>query len=538
MLVGLVHCEIFLLLMLCVLAEVLSLEDRAILRLFALKVQSHMNLKTFEKLPFAFPEVEVPTWKTVSARAAFLAGTKPVLFDCCVNSCCCYVGPNADLTDCPFCRSPRYNADQKARKKFTYVPLIPRLVALFRNPDIVQSMQYRAGPGPNNHQHTPGMTSDIFDGEHYRKLLETPVSINGRERSYRFFSDPRDIALGLSTDGFAPFRRRKSTAWPLLIFNFNLPPEIRFHIKYSLCLGVIPGPKKPKDYDSFSFPAIEELLTLAIGVRAYDILSRSLFRLRAYLILIFGDIPAMSMVMSLKGHNGLRPCRMCNIKGLRVPDSRATTHYIPLKSPSVRGSTTTSYDPANLPLRTHEEILRQGREVDSSLTKAEANHLSQKYGVKGVSAISYIPGIQLPISCPYDFMHLIWENVVKNLILLWTGEFKGIDEGTGSYHLAPAVWEAIGMATAASGSTIPSAFGARPPNVENNKMACSAESWSFWTLYLGPVLLAHKFQNSKYYKHFVDLVKLLHICLQFNISDDEIETLRTGFIAWVESYEA
>jgi hypothetical protein len=172
------------------------------------------------------------------------------------------------------------------------------------------------------------------------------------------------------------------------------------------------------------------------------------------------------------------------------------------------------------------------------LTKAEANHLSRKYGVKGVPAISHIPGIQLPISCPYDFMHLIWENLVKNLILLWTGEFKDVDEGTGSYHLAPTVWEAVSKATAASGSTIPSAFGARPPNIETNKMACSAETWSFWTLYLGPVLLARKFQNPKYYKHFIDLVELLHICLQFNISDNEIETLRTGFIKWVESYEA
>jgi hypothetical protein len=113
-----------------------------------------------------------------------------------------------------------------------------------------------------------------------------------------------------------------------------------------------------------------------------------------------------------------------------------------------------------------------------------------------------------------------------------------MDEGTGSYHLAPTVWEAVGQATAASGSTIPSAFGARPPNIQTDKMACSAETWSFWTLYLGPVLLARKFQNSKYYKHFVDLVKLLHICLQFEISDNEIETLRTGFITWVESYEA
>ena len=46
--------------------------------------------------------------------------------------------------------------------------------------------------------------------------------------SHEYFSGPRDIALGLSTDGFAPFKRHKSTAWPLVLFNYNLSPETQF----------------------------------------------------------------------------------------------------------------------------------------------------------------------------------------------------------------------------------------------------------------------------------------------------------------------
>ena len=61
-------------------------------------------------------------------------------------------------------------------------------------------------------------------------------------------------------------------------------------------------------------------------------------------------------------------------------------------------------------------------------------------------------------------MHLIWENLIPNLVLLWTGGFNGLDEGSGEYQFEKGVWEAIGMATAAAGSTIPSAFGAQPPN--------------------------------------------------------------------------
>jgi hypothetical protein len=135
-------------------------------------------------------------------------------------------------------------------------------------------------------------------------------------------------------------------------------------------------------------------------------------------------------------------------------------------------------------------------------------------------------------------MHLIWENLIPNLVLFWSGNFKGLDQGTESYEIPNAVWDAIGEATAAAGSTIPSAYGSRVPNITKDQFQFSAEMWSFWTLYLGPVLLNRRFQRPKYYSHFVQLVCLLHICLRFEISDDEIEAIRVGFIEWVEEYES
>ena len=36
------------------------------------------------------------------------------------------------------------------------------------------------------------------------------------------------------------------------------------------------------------------------------------------------------MIMRMKGHNAISPCRLCNIQGVRIPSSRITTHYTPL----------------------------------------------------------------------------------------------------------------------------------------------------------------------------------------------------------------
>ncbi|EIN14531.1 hypothetical protein PUNSTDRAFT_59787, partial [Punctularia strigosozonata HHB-11173 SS5] len=182
-------------------------KDLATLRLFALKVQTHMKADTFAKLPYAFPTQDVPSWKTTQSRAAVLSALDPVMYDCCKNSCCCFVGPHSTLRECPYCKEPRYNATGRPRSQFPYLPLTPRLKAYLESQDMARKMQYRA----RDHSHIPGTMTDIFDGDLYQQLLRTSVSLHGRNLNHTFFSDPRDVALGLSTDGFAPHKRRKKT---------------------------------------------------------------------------------------------------------------------------------------------------------------------------------------------------------------------------------------------------------------------------------------------------------------------------------------
>jgi len=405
---------------------------------------------------------------------------------------------------------------------------------MFANTNKVTEMQYRAF----EHKHTLGKTTDVFDSHIYRRLLGKNIDIDGKQASHEYFMDPRDVALGLSTDGFGPFKRCKTTCWPIVLFNYNLPPEVQFHSNTIIGLGTIPG--KPVDTDSFLWLAFEEFVRLQMGVKAFDSLAGELFLLQAYLILVFGDIPAMSMVMRMNGHNRFSPCRACKILGVHIPGAK--TYYVPLdrsQHPEVRQDRTAvaAYDPAELPLRTEKEMLHQAKEVRDTPNITTATQLSKKYGIKGVPLLSYLKSLSSPLSFPYNFMHLIWENLIPNLILHWTGEFKGLDEGTGEYEIAPKVWQAIGTAGATAGSTIPSAFGTQTPNIATNKYAFSAEMWSFWTLYLGPILLRQRFHHQCYYNHFVELVKLLHMCLQFEISANEIQTVRVGFIKWVVGYE-
>ena len=189
-----------------------------------------MTDKTFAELPYTFPHDKVPSLKVARSCVQLLSGFNPVKYHCCLNSCCCYVGPYEDANECPYCNEPRYHPKtKKPRKVFTYLPLIPRLKALYSNAELSKEMRYRA----DEHQHEPGHYTDIFDGEIYQNLLGKHVIIDDKEARHTFFSGTHDLALGLATDGFGPIRKARlghsfySTTTYHPMFGFTL--DVSYH---------------------------------------------------------------------------------------------------------------------------------------------------------------------------------------------------------------------------------------------------------------------------------------------------------------------
>ncbi|XP_006457059.1 hypothetical protein AGABI2DRAFT_44714, partial [Agaricus bisporus var. bisporus H97] len=183
----------------------LSEADLSLLRKYALKIEEHITERTFAKFACAFPSVHHDSLKITKKHVRYLSGFNPVSYGCCVNSCICFVGPHEALTECPKCQEKRLDDRGKPRKSFVYIPLIPRLQAMVANRHHAGLMRYRADFEPQ-----PGIITDIFDGSYYLSLLNTVVPASG-DHPFFYFSDERDIALGLSTDGFSPFKRRDKT---------------------------------------------------------------------------------------------------------------------------------------------------------------------------------------------------------------------------------------------------------------------------------------------------------------------------------------
>ncbi|KAJ7191154.1 hypothetical protein GGX14DRAFT_296210, partial [Mycena pura] len=151
---------------------------------------------------------DLPTLAKLQSEIGFLSGVKPVKYDCCKQSCsgCCFVGSYADLNTCPYCDEARYDLRGRPRAISEYLPLIPRLKALFEDPDMCEKLSYRA-----RFETEDGKIRDIFDSFEYQRLLREHVRVEDKLFAHRFFDQDTDIAIGLSADGVCPFKNRKLT---------------------------------------------------------------------------------------------------------------------------------------------------------------------------------------------------------------------------------------------------------------------------------------------------------------------------------------
>jgi len=228
---------------------------------------------------------------------------------------------------------------------------------------------------------------------------------------------------------------------------------------------------------------------------------------------------------------------MCRIEGICIKDLRNRMLYVPLSHCNHPDPTNViEYHLERLLLCSHDSFMAQAKSVESVPTPIQQEELAKAYGIKGVPLLSALGSLKLPQSFPYDFMHLIWENLIPNLVLFWSSNYKGMDKGQ-PYVLDPHIWQVIGATSAEASKTIPSSFSASIPNPAKDCSYFTSSTWSVWSLFIAPTVLQCCFPKECYYKHFCSLIRILNLCLQFEISKEELNEIESGICQWVVDYE-
>ncbi|KAF8546758.1 hypothetical protein OG21DRAFT_1490856 [Imleria badia] len=239
---------------------------------------------------------------------------------------------------------------------------------------------------------------------------------------------------------------------------------------------------------------------LAYGIPTFDTVEQTMFQMHAYIIFKLGDIIAIEKFMQIKGHNAIYPCRSCKIQATR---GTGKTYYVPLQPPK-----STS----------HQEFIDTVTKLNGAMTKAERARIAKETGIKD------LPGL-----C---------RNVIPNLVDLWTGQFKGLDTGDKDFEISQHIWEEIGKETAAAVKDIPASFVQVLSNITTDQTFFTTESWSFWFIYLTPILLKGRFPKDKYYKHMCELADIMKITLQFRCTLEQVRDIEEHLVGWQSNPQA
>lgn len=221
-----------------------------------LRIKDECNLtdEAFKKIMKVFDHNESSLYsvkKTLKKLVPFDAS----YVDICVNSCCAYTGPFDKNVSCPYCGEDRYqmlqNRERKPRKQASYFSLVERLKIQYSCHERSKEMMYRKEYTSSIEYVTEETIGDVFDGAIYKNLV-----------AGGFFQDHRDIALSASIDGYQIFKQRNEENWIVLFLNNNLPPNVRVKKENLMIAAMFPGPKAPKDFNSFMEPIVKELKLL------------------------------------------------------------------------------------------------------------------------------------------------------------------------------------------------------------------------------------------------------------------------------------
>jgi len=203
------------------------------------------------------------------------------------------------------------------------------------------------------------------------------------------FSSDTDVSLSISADGFEAWRQGGCQGWTIIGTILSMPISSRFKTASQLLLTVTPGPREPKDLDSFLQPIMEELNILANGISGLKVHgSDAVNVLRAFLLQFTTDVPAGDMLINTNGSNGISPSRFHSLFGCWSAQNRH--YYFPYLHP-VTGEVLFTLLNAAAELRTIETITAAVEEIEESRrqkrTKAHVEELCRKAGSKGYSLL-------------------------------------------------------------------------------------------------------------------------------------------------------
>ncbi|KAJ9110803.1 hypothetical protein QFC22_006659, partial [Naganishia vaughanmartiniae] len=197
---------------------------------------------------------------------------------------------------------------------------------------------------------------------------------------------------------------------------------------------------------------------------------------------------------------------------------------------------------ADLPLRDHEQIAATASRIEHGVDADEREELQTNSGINGESCLLGIDSLIWPWCFPIDIMHVLYENIMPQLLALWQGTYKtGQTLGSSkakhqdAFVIPKGVWATIAKEISKSNHTTPAQTAPRVGNI-TKKSFWTAETYSYFLMFLGPVVLKGRLP-APYYAHFILFSEIAKRMTSQEISYQELPVLHSKIVVWVKAFE-
>lgn len=155
-------------------------------------------------------------------------------------------------------------------------------------------------------------------------------------------------------------------------------------------LGIIPGPHEPSgNINTYLKPLVDDLVDLWRGV---PLCEGSQHIMRAALLSVTTDLPAMRKVSQFLGHKADLGCPRCKFTAEREPHTIGASGKMSYFTPSSAAG------------RNHEEVIQQAEEYRTATSKSNAVLIAKRNGVR-YSELIRLPYFDIVRMCTTDPMH-------------------------------------------------------------------------------------------------------------------------------------
>ncbi|EIW81874.1 hypothetical protein CONPUDRAFT_152775 [Coniophora puteana RWD-64-598 SS2] len=477
--------------------------DLAITTYLALEHSSRRSYEDIRRGLQRTLKCELPSFHSIEKSIAELTGVEAIENDMCWDSCMGFTGPDAHLQACSRCHKPRYDQDllnrtggkiRKSRTFLTY-PLATQVQAAFGDWDSAKDLSYRV---EKTHEFLDRLFKDKTQISSFEDYIHGTDYLEGVLDGKIQDNDISDVTIYV---------------WILLDYS----PDKCYKKKRVLIGGVIPGPNKPSNIESFLFPGFHHLSALQReGLQVWNAYQNTKYLSRIHHLFPLADAQGLIYYNALlrpQGSYHVLGCDHNDIPLASIPQPACADYSVNLEH-LVSSTSITDYE---------------RRRKDTGIVKPPI--------LLGLQPEHTLP---IPRCMTVDMMHEIG-NLFSFLVTLWRGESASLGDRPElwnfSVFLDSDVFKAHGKDVADCGRHLSAEHERMPRDLYDKRHSqYKMIEWETYGLGYSPALL-YEVLPENYWRHLCKLVRALRLLCQYQISREDLEEADRLLSSWVMQFE-